>query len=108
MSENQITEMLYDAASTLIEEHGGGSQAERLLLPHWRMFLDFLGQSGMVTDSIADIQDDTLREFSRFCDLSGSVAFHDAPLVLGAVRLILRWSGRDRGSLIDLSAPRGR
>jgi hypothetical protein len=108
MENAELARPLLDAAAELIENHGGGPAAARVLLPHWRAFVVFLLQSGVTPTSIAQVPPETLRAFSVHCDLGGGTSFHDAPLVLGAVRLILLWSGVSAQALTNLSAPRVR
>jgi len=108
MENAELARPLLDAAAELLENHGGGPAAARLLLPHWQMFVTFLLQSGLTPTSIAQVPPETLRAFSVHCDRGGGTSFHDAPLVLGAVRLILLWSGVSARALTNLSAPRVR
>ncbi|MEM5364824.1 hypothetical protein V4C53_02120 [Paraburkholderia azotifigens] len=108
MKHSQQLELLCAAAVTLIERQDGGSEAARVLLPHWIVFVQFLLQNAMAPTSIHDIPEQALREFSRHCDTDGGLPFHDATLALGAVRLILRWAGFDTRFLANLSAPRTR
>ena len=80
--------------------------AARVLVPPWHRFAVFVLARGERPASVNEITGETLAAFSKHCDIDGAVPFSEAPLVLGAVRLVLLQSGFDPAALVALSAPR--
>ncbi|MEM5389112.1 hypothetical protein VSR68_37000 [Paraburkholderia phymatum] len=99
---------LMETTRHVIGREGWDADAARVLDPPWQIFARFVLGLGAPPASVTDIPEETLEAFSRHCDLEGAVAFEEAPLVLGAVRLILLHCGYDREALAALSAPRRR
>ncbi|BDC39156.1 hypothetical protein [Paraburkholderia terrae] len=99
---------LPDLARHVIETEGWDVKALQVLDPLWQIFVHFVLAPGAVADPAASITAGTLEAFARHCDLEGGVPFEDAPVILGAVRLILSRSGFDAQTLAALSAPRRR
>ncbi|MEM5440068.1 hypothetical protein [Paraburkholderia diazotrophica] len=99
---------LLETARQVIGREGWHADAARVLDPPWQIFARFVLGLGAAPASVTDVPVETLEAFSRHCDLEGAVAFEEAPLILGAVRLILLHCGYDREALAALSAPRRR
>jgi hypothetical protein len=100
----QLTEL----ARHVIETEGWDADALRVLEPRWQFFVRFVLGLGAVPDQVTGITAGTLEAFARHCDLYGAVAYEDAPVILGAVRLILLRAGYSLQALAALSAPRQR
>lgn len=99
---------LLETARQVIGCEGWDADAARVLDPPWQVFARFVLALGATPESVTDIPVETLEAFSQHCDRDGAVAFEEAPLVLGAVRLILLRCGYDLQALAALSAPRRR
>ncbi|SOE64638.1 hypothetical protein SAMN05446935_2501 [Burkholderia sp. YR290] len=99
---------LQDLARHVIETQGWDTKALQVLDLRWQIFVRFVLAAGAVPELPLGINERTLADFAEHCDVDGAVAFEEAPVVLGAVRLVLFRAGFDAQAVAALRAPRRR
>jgi hypothetical protein len=75
--------------------------------PTLQIFRHFVLAPGAVANPVASITAGTPEALSLHCDLEGGVPFENAPVTLGAVRLILLRSGFDAQTIAAPTHPGG-
>jgi hypothetical protein len=99
---------LKDLARYVTETQGWAPKALQVLDPLWQIFVQFVLAQGTAPHLPSGISERTLAAFAAHCDQGGAVPFEEAPLVLGAARLVLFRAGLDLHIVDVLRAPRRR
>ncbi|OUL80154.1 hypothetical protein CA601_32965 [Paraburkholderia hospita] len=99
---------MQDLARHVIKTLGWDTTALDVLDLRWQIFVRFVLAAGPMPKLPAGINERTLAAFAAHCDINGAVGFEEAPVVLGAVRLVLFRAGFDAQAIAALRAPRRR